>query len=369
MKNVKKIIFSIVFLLVGTICVFFLPNKESVSADSCTVRFNYNVASLSEKLPKEIRDLYLYNQSVSVTRGDTVSCPVDTSAIQPYYNLEWQVVNGYDLVTVDLSTFVIDGSITLNAKWTPVSYCIYYNFSEEEKREIGNLKLYEIYNFESPQINFYIPVRNNYVFGDWYKDINLTELYINRPAGSIGDVYLYPKWLPIEYTITYHTDANNVDNILTYTYNSTDFVLKNPVKEGHIFKGWYLDKELKKECKAITSDMSGNIDLYPKWEPVTFTVTYVMPDGSHQVVYCEYGKTADLPKIDKSFFEIIRTSVPRNNIKEDTTILIKKVNIWYVYFLSILLIVSVVVSIIIIYLRRLKKLKRLRIMYQSNYKK
>ena len=369
MKNVKKVVFSFVLLLVAFVSLFSITKSDNVYAESYRVTFDYNYASLSPKLPSIIRDTFRYNKNVSYNSGDLVECPVDTTSIEPYYNLEWQLIDGDSVDIVDIDTLYVTKPITLRAKWTPKTYHIYYVFDESEKDLIKNLKTSEPYNFESPQINFYRPEKDNYMFADWYKDINRTELYINLPSGSIGDVYVYPKWLPKTYTITYHTDVNNIENELTYTYNTPDFVLQSPVKTGYTFGGWYLDKELTKECKVITSGMSGNIDLYAKWIPNELKVTYVMPDGTHQVVICNYGEKADLPKIEKGFFEIIKTSVPRDNITEDTTILIKKVNIWYVYFLGLLVILGAGITVLVVILVRRKKLRRLRIMYQSNYKK
>ena len=94
-----------------------------------------------------------------------------------------------------------------------------------------------------------------------------------------------------------------------------------------------------------------------------------MPDGSHQVIKCKYGETAELPNVDKSIFEVIKTSSSRDNITEDTIILISKHNIWYVYFIGLIAILGVIGVIIFVSVRRTKKIQKLRYMYQSNYKK
>ena len=77
-----------------------------------------------------------------------------------------------------------------------------------------------------------------------------------------------------EYTITYHLDGgtNAVKNPDVYT--AEDIIeLKDATKEGYTFEGWYLDVEKTNKITKI-SNRSGNIDLYAKFVPKSYTAFF-----------------------------------------------------------------------------------------------
>lgn len=90
-------------------------------------------------------------------------------------------------------------------------------------------------------------------------------------------VRIYAQWTPETYKITYNGAVENKngvtenDNPDTYTYNNKDddatIILKDPVRTGYTFGGWYLDSRYT-ETKKITSiekGSMGNKVLYAKW--------------------------------------------------------------------------------------------------------
>lgn len=77
-----------------------------------------------------------------------------------------------------------------------------------------------------------------------------------------------------EYTITYHLDGgiNALKNPDVYT--SEDVItLKDAYKEGYDFAGWYLDVKKTNKITKI-SNRSGNIDLYAKFVPKSYTAFF-----------------------------------------------------------------------------------------------
>lgn len=370
MKSMKKWIFSFVLALVAISSLVFIPRGDVFASSNCTVNLNYEYfkSELSNDLTENIKDNYRGYNSITVQNGSLVNLPKAGNDISGYYELSWKVLDIDHFEDFNELT-PITSDITLYAFWTPVDYYIYFIYPDNIKSEIVNRKDSQVYNFESSQLELYRPQRPNYVFVNWYKDAGLTDLCLNIPAHSTSDFRLYPKWRAVDYVVKYHNAGENLYNINSYNIETDDFTLRAPTKTGHIFLGWYLDEDFTYPCTTIMGSMAGDIDLYAKWEAIEYTVTYILPDGSSQVVKCKYGETAELPIINKSIFEVIKTSTSRENITEDTIILISKNNIWYVYFIGLIVLLGVAGVVIFFTVRRNKKIKKLRYMYQSNYKK
>ena len=307
-------------LFVVAIFGFLSANSTTVFADSITATFDYNTARIAQFLPSNmVRDLD--KKKVTVTTGFVTEPIQMNSSIANYYDYVWTV----DGQEIDLNTYQVTKSTTFVAKWEPIKYSIYYMYPTEiEKAEIDNLQLIDEYSIEKP-VKFYKPNRDNYVFIDWYSSLSYNEDEICMYTSSLdfGDKVIYAKWQPIEYSINYHTDAENRNNPISYNVESPDYYLEDPYKEGHIFKGWYLDENCNYPYTVIEQGSSGNLDLYPLWELEKFTIKYILPNGTKESVICEYGKTAKAPNNYNSIFEIVVYDGDRHNITEDAEIRVK----------------------------------------------
>lgn len=361
----KKIILSIIFVLCITASIFSSTYKVSADSD-VTIVVDYNKSRLEEHLPSHLTN-ELKSYTTSIEFGDTISPRVPTS-IRNYYKCTW-TINGE--VIENISSYPMYNNITLKANWEPIKQKIYYNYLDGEEDEITNLQTSKEFTVEDGDIYYYIPTRPGYMFVDWYKSPNFTKdsMDLIKEKLEIGSPMLYARWEAIEYNINYNTDASNIDNPPTYNISTGGFELADPSKEGYIFEGWYLDKDFNTKCLKIDNSFTGDLDLYPKWTPKTYSITYILPDGSYEVVDADYGSTAELPTtLNKNIFQIVVTDVSRKNVTGDTTISIKLINIWYVYLLGFLILSGVVVAIVFAVIKRKKKLKKLRYIYQSNSK-
>ena len=364
MKKWKICLFSFVILVAIFVLVSLVPCKEVYASDDFLVIFDYNADALSENLMDGYRALTNESQFVE-DGGYVVDFPSAFNSeilkkLKNYYYLTW-TLNGD---AVNPNECAINSNTTFVAKWEAKKYKIFYENLPYEKE-------YDEYSIESGRINYFRPYKDHYIFLDWcttsYYNLWTVETY--RPAGSIGDVILYAHWLPREYSITYHTDAENKYNPVSYNIESADIRLIAPTKEGHQFKGWYLDPDCTQSITTITKGSYGDIDLYAKWQALTYKVTYTLPDGTKQVVMCEYGQKADLPEIKKSIFEIVQTDVSRENITGNTKITIKLHNIWYLYVLGVVVIAGVLVAIVFAVKKNKERHIKLRYMYHSNARK
>ena len=72
--------------------------------------------------------------------------------------------------------------------------------------------------------------------------------------------------------------TNAPENPPSYNVETT---LKAPTKDKYDFKGWYKDGEFTTQVTEIPQGSTGNITLYAKWEPVSYTITYELDGGTN----------------------------------------------------------------------------------------
>lgn len=123
------------------------------------------------------------------------------------------------------------------------------------------------------------PQRDYYTFGGWYSG---TKKYTSGTWEQASDLTLTAKWTPTSYTITYQLNGGTNDGInpRQYTVESSTCVLRDAIKKGYKFMGWYRDSSFKEKVTEIPKGSHENITLYAKWEINTYTITYQMNGGS-----------------------------------------------------------------------------------------
>lgn len=71
------------------------------------------------------------------------------------------------------------------------------------------------------------------------------------------------------------------EKLQRYTYSESAVTLPVPVKEGYEFAGWYTDKDCTKSYGSeIPAKSTGDLELYAKWTPYTYTISYNMNRGA-----------------------------------------------------------------------------------------
>ncbi|MBQ6733887.1 MAG: InlB B-repeat-containing protein [Lachnospiraceae bacterium] len=130
--------------------------------------------------------------------------------------------------------------------------------------------------------------RTGFVFDGWNSEPDGTGTpYADRekitpsPDHEGGVLHLYAQWTPISYEIRYHLNGgpNHPSNThASYTAESGDIEIYAPEKEdwpaGYQFAGWYSDAAFKTRFLTVREGSSGHIDLYAKWVPYTYTVSF-----------------------------------------------------------------------------------------------
>ena len=116
------------------------------------------------------------------------------------------------------------------------------------------------------------PVREGYDLAGW------------NPALPEKDTKYTAEWVKEgDYTITYELDGgtNAEENPAGYNVETGTITLKDPVKTGYTFEGWYMAKDFTGNAVTeIIQGTTGNITLYAKWIEIIVPKTLKVEGGS-----------------------------------------------------------------------------------------
>ena len=117
--------------------------------------------------------------------------------------------------------------------------------------------------------------------GTSYTPVYTDKEVISRASLPSGTYTLYAQWAPVDYTITYHLNGgvnNPLNTRIGYTSSDESFAIYAPESEnwsvGYKFGGWYKENTYKNPVSEVRKGSTGNLDLYAKWEPYTYTVKF-----------------------------------------------------------------------------------------------
>ncbi len=205
----------------------------------------------------------------------------------------WYYVNEVDKEVVwDFDNDIVTSALTLYARWKTVTYTITY---KEVAANSRNQNDYKEYNIEASLI-LYNEVKNGYVFGGFYRNSVSSEdnkLVDNKiTAGSTGDLVLVAKWVPADYAITYilNDDAAHPAVLtaapVSYTIESNNLALSEPVRNGYAFGGWTVTKSdsalwtTGTTVSVIPSGKTGAFTVSAVWTLTEYKVQYQLPIGA-----------------------------------------------------------------------------------------
>lgn len=105
------------------------------------------------------------------------------------------------------------------------------------------------------------PIKPNYIFDGWYtSESGGQQVYFQYKVKR--SVTLYARWRPA--TIIFNTNGGDVISPTAY-YNVKQGDIKDPVRAGYTFAGWYTTSKLTTAWDFNTDNVTKDITLYAKW--------------------------------------------------------------------------------------------------------
>jgi uncharacterized repeat protein (TIGR02543 family) len=240
----------------------------------CTVIFNANGAA-SGTAP----------QTITVNCGTVITLPNERTLSRADYTFGgWNTSAGGTGTNYNSGdSYTVTGNVTLYARWNPVLYTVTFDAnggSGTGPQPITVIKgsVITLPNEEGLSID-------GNTFVGW--NTNAAGTGNNHSAGSSytvnSDVTLYAKWnkvLPEERIVRFFTNGgSSVDTQIIETGKTATPPSPDPTKNGYTFGNWYSDAGLT-ELYNFSTPVFVNTDLYAKWNPVLYTVTFNINGGS-----------------------------------------------------------------------------------------
>jgi uncharacterized repeat protein (TIGR02543 family) len=229
---------------------------------------------------------------------DMVTVPGNTGTlVKTGYNFAgWNTAaNGSGTGYAAAATFAMGSSnVTLYAQWTENTYSVTYNGNSNT----GGLvptdgSTYYITDTATVLGNTGALVRTGYTFAGWNTAANGSGTsYAGGDTFAIGagNVTLYARWTPVEYTVTYNGNTNTGGSVPTdggvYHITDTVTVLGNTgtlTKTGYAFAGWNTASNGSGTSYSGGGTFAmgaGNVTIYAQWTESTYDITYDANTGT-----------------------------------------------------------------------------------------
>ena len=225
--------------------------------------------------------------------------------------------SGEDLVNDGVYKNV--GDINLKASWKAINYKITYDLKGGSLIKTNPSS----YTIESNNIILNNPTKLGYEFIGWTgTDISKPSKGVIIYSNSTGDRTYTANWEFSGYKINYHLNGgiNDENNPIGFTIASENIYLKNPTKEGYIFGGWYKNEFFSADSKVtmIPTGSTGDIDIYAKWTPITYSVKFNANGGSgvmnNQLFTYDIEQNLDENKYTRTGYTFLGWSNSKNDI-------------------------------------------------------
>jgi uncharacterized repeat protein (TIGR02543 family) len=224
-------------------------------------------------------------QSLSVAIGETATPPAPPT--RNGYAFEYWCTDSAAQNVFNFGNAII-ANMTLYARWKTV-YAVSFTGNggsavESQTVDNGGRVVYPP-----------IPSRENYLFGVWCTDPQLTAEYnFNSPV--TGNFALYAKWTRVSNNVTFDSNGGSAVPEQTVDIGGKAAKPDNPEREGYNFVRWCSDPGLTQEFLFTNIPVNYPTVLYAAWTIKTLTVEFNCGGGSfvdNQSI--EYGKLAVYP--------------------------------------------------------------------------
>lgn len=163
-------------------------------------------------------------------------------------------------------------------------------------------------------------VDEDYTWGGWYTDANLTEAYTFDKMPS-SNLVLYAKWIAPSFTVDFNLNGGDSTTPDSQTVEKYDFAEapSDPSRAHYNFDGWFTEAE-GGERYDWSKPVTENMTLYAHWvlKPLTYTVKYVDADNNETRLAADKVITSPALAIEQTITEkalAITGYRPDNNSK------------------------------------------------------
>ncbi len=254
------------------------------SVASCEIE-NYTITYVSNGGTQYANDSYNIN-------SNTITLPTPT---REHYDFGgWydnDQFNGNAITQIASGSY---GNKTFYAQWTPTVYTIAYDNNG------GSGCLNEEYTASA---TICVPTRSGYQFDGWI-DINTTEIYEGGENVQYTNLNLEAQWSQL-YTIAYVLSGGSGCENTTFT--NTAVVCSDPTRNGFTFDGWSTTDGGDMEYIGDEVITKTDLTLYARWEPITYTITYVSNGGTEyaNTSYNITSSTITLPTPTREHYDFV----------------------------------------------------------------
>lgn len=200
----------------------------------------------------------------TIDYGATVN---EVSSEKTGYSLEgWYTEDG---VKWDFDTMVVQGNLTLKAKWKQTTFNV--SFDGNGGTSPGAITVI----YDEPYGILPMPERTGYTFTGWHTEPNGGDIITEKTKVEITNAQtLYAHWTANTYTVTFNANGGGVSTTSkSVTYANLYGTLPTPSRTGYNFAGWYTAANGGNKCISTTTvSMANNHTLYAHWDRIYITV-------------------------------------------------------------------------------------------------
>lgn len=260
------------------------------------IEWNLSSFSLSYTANKYVANLKLLaawnivNYSITYNlNGGSLSDPVSTYNVEtPTFSLGSPVKKGYTFTGwsgTDINGTSLDASIKVGstgdrvytANYEPNQYTITYDYNYGTNGDQQTVT-YDA-DFTLIELN-----RNGYRFDGWFYN---NQKFEEGKWTIDSDITLLARWSILTYFINYDLDGGTNDPLNPNTIHFFDeVILRDPIKNGYQFEGWYLNGV---KVVKIPEGTTEDIDLVAKWSPLINELTISSEDTNKGTVSLQSG--------------------------------------------------------------------------------
>lgn len=247
-----------------------------------SIPFSYYAKQYSGYTVSSINSNFLYVGSFEMSV--TLAAELPPAPVKPGYTFTgWYTdeacTNKYtdDYVTED---------ITLYAGFRAHTYSITFN-ANSGSGEMANLAMtYDVAkNLTANEFT-----KEHYSFNGWATSADGDVVYANNAevnnltTEDNVTVELFAVWERSEVCVTFVSESNTVATIWI-AIGTKATLPETPVKEGHLFNGWYYEDG----SKYTEQNVSEDITLTAKFDIIRCTVTFMVDGQVYAVYVCDWG--------------------------------------------------------------------------------